>query len=262
MKTPAPGFPVDALTVMLSLKCNLACSYCLRHDPEEELSDDLARRAVDLLFARGDGPKDLTFSGGEPLLRLDRLLELSALARRRAKAQGIRLRLNVLTNAAALTAAALDFLAAEDVRVVVTLSGEPAAARRSGRARTPGSWRRLEDNIGPWSPARRLLATVPVHPELAHRLRRFPLLGLARRQAFQPLRRLRRRGQPDGGAFRAQRRCWRADSARPPALVVQGLGCRSLTGRRPSAITATATRAAPTARCPSGSPPGRTASCP
>ncbi len=174
MKASEPGFPVDAMTLMPSLRCNLACTYCLRHEPEEEMPDDLARRAVSLLFARGAGPKDLTFSGGEPLLRLERVRMLADLARRKAKAAGIRLRINVLTNATALTAAAVDFLAAEDVRAVVTLCGEPEShdlfrKGRDGR----GSWKRVEKGLSALLarlPPERLLATMPVHPTLAHRL--------------------------------------------------------------------------------------------
>lgn len=174
MKPRDPGFPVDAMTLMPSLRCDLACSYCLRHAPEQVMSDATARRAVSLLFARGSGPKDLTFSGGEPLLRLESVRALSDFARRKAEKAGVRLRINVCTNAAALTPAAVDFLAAEDVRAVVTLCGEPEShdlfrKDRLGR----GSWKRVEKGLcallARLSPER-LLATMPVHPALAGRL--------------------------------------------------------------------------------------------
>lgn len=175
MKALEPGFPVDALTMMLSLRCNLACSYCLRHAPSEEMTELLAHRAVALLFARGNGPKDLTFSGGEPLLLLERLRGLAKMARVRAAAAGIRLRLNVLTNAAALTAEALDYLSDGDVRVFVTAAGEPATHDRCRvDAGGAGSWGRVEkgvDSLLKRLPPERLVVTLPVHPELAHRLR-------------------------------------------------------------------------------------------
>lgn len=169
-----PGFPVDAMTLMPSLRCNLACAYCLRHEPEQEMPDATARRAVSLLFARGPGPKDLTFSGGEPLLRLDRVRALTALARRKASKAGVRLRVNVCTNATALTEAAVEFLAADDVRAVVTLCGEPASHDRFRKDRRGrGSWALVEKGLAALLarlPPERLLATMPVHPALAHRL--------------------------------------------------------------------------------------------
>lgn len=175
MKALEPGFPVDALTLMLSLRCSLACSYCLRHAPEEEMTEARAHRAVSLLFARGTGPKDLTFSGGEPLLLLERLRGLAKMARVRAAAAGIRLRLNVLTNAVALSPEALDYLSDGDVRVVVSTAGEPASHDRHRRdAAGAGSWARVEkgvDALVKRLPPERLIATMPVHPELAHRLR-------------------------------------------------------------------------------------------
>lgn len=171
----AAGFPVDALELMLSLRCNLACTYCLRHDPDEEMSEELAARALDLLFARPAARKDLTFTGGEPLLRLERVRALADAARARARRSGTRLRLNVLTNGAALTRAALDFLDAEDVRVVITAGGAPDGHdlhRRFPDGR--GSWARVEKGLAALTarlPPSRLLVTVAVHPRRAHRLR-------------------------------------------------------------------------------------------
>jgi hypothetical protein len=174
MKTAA-AFPVDALELMLTLRCNLACTYCLRHEPDEEMSADLAARALDLLFSKPAARKDLTFTGGEPLLRLKRVKALAASARRRARRSGTRLRLNVLTNGAALTAEALDFLDADDVRVVVTAGGGPEShdlfrVGLDGRA----SWPRVEKGLSALVrrvPPSRLLVTVAVHPERAHALR-------------------------------------------------------------------------------------------
>lgn len=175
MSAPAAAFPVDALELALTLRCNLACAYCLRHDPGEEMSEDLAGRALDLLFARPAARKDLTFTGGEPLLRLGRVRALADEARSRARAAGTRLRLNVLTNGAALAADALDFLDAEDVRAVVTAGGAPESHDRQRRLPDgSGSWPRVEKGLAALAarlPPARLLTTVAVHPEAAGRLR-------------------------------------------------------------------------------------------
>jgi uncharacterized protein len=175
MKAAAPGFPVDALELMLTLRCNLACSYCLRHDPKEEMSPDMARRAVALLFAKPAARKDLTFTGGEPLLRLERVKALARQVRARARRAKTRLCLNVLTNGTTLTPAALDFLDAEDVRVVVTLCGEPQTQDRCRRgANGRGSWRQVEkglDALIARVPPKRLMVTIAVDPASAHRLR-------------------------------------------------------------------------------------------
>ncbi|MBI3564471.1 MAG: radical SAM protein [Elusimicrobia bacterium] len=173
-RVPSP-VAVDALELMLSLRCDLACSYCRRHDQAEEMSGATARAALDLLFARPAERKDLTFTGGEPLLRRERVEGLSDEARGRARRLGARLRLNVLTNGAGLTPAALDFLSADDVRAVVTAAGEPASHDRFRRGPDGrGSWARVArglDALVARLPPERLLVTVPVHPELARRLR-------------------------------------------------------------------------------------------
>lgn len=181
------SFPVDALELMLSLRCDLACTYCLRHGRDEEMSPEMASRALDLLFSKPAARKDLTFTGGEPLLRPERVKELAADARKRARRAGTRLRLNVLTNGAALTARSLDFLDADDVRVVVTAGGGPESHDRfrtgvDGR----GSWPRVEKGLRALArrvPPSRLMVTIAVHPENAAALRedvRF-LIGLGLR---------------------------------------------------------------------------------
>lgn len=174
-KRKAPGFPVDALALMLSLRCNLACSYCRRHDQEEEMSEETAARAVALLFRARSARKALAFSGGEPLLRLERVKALAESARGLARRAGSELTLSVLTNATVVTREALDFLDADDVRVVVTAGGGPESHDRFrvGPDGSP-SWARVEKGLAALAarlPPSRLMTTVPVHPENAHRLR-------------------------------------------------------------------------------------------
>lgn len=187
MNAPSAAFPVDALELALSLRCNLACAYCLRHGRTEEMGPATARAALDLLFARPAARKDLTFTGGEPLLLLDRVKALAAEARARARAAGTRLRLNVLTNGTRVDARALDFLDAEDVRVFLSVGGAPESHDRFRRGAGGGdTWPRVERTaraLAARLPPACLVATFPVHPALVHRLRadfRF-LVGLGLR---------------------------------------------------------------------------------
>lgn len=78
-----PGKKVKSVTFIVTHQCNLRCTYCYETNKNDQrMTDETARRCVDLLFAEdesGDGlvtPENadgliLDFIGGEPLLEIE-----------------------------------------------------------------------------------------------------------------------------------------------------------------------------------------------
>lgn len=106
----------------LTYNCNQTCPFCycvwlrdgsLYHD---ELTIDAWKRVLDLIVSHGT--RDITFTGGEPLLKPG-WAELVSYAR----SIGPNLRLSLFTNGSLVTYETLDFLKEHDVRFCMTLPG-------------------------------------------------------------------------------------------------------------------------------------------
>lgn len=67
------------LTLFLDHQCNLRCTYCYNGDKfTRAMTAEQAREAIDFALARPQQHLDVSFFGGEPLLRLDVLREAVA----------------------------------------------------------------------------------------------------------------------------------------------------------------------------------------
>lgn len=110
------------VTLVLTHRCNLACSYCYAGDHHAAQMDDAtAERALDLLFADGSDRAQLSFFGGEPFLAFAAMR--GAVAGARERAAGRPLLLQCTTNGAALTAEHVGFIVENDLRVTVSIDG-------------------------------------------------------------------------------------------------------------------------------------------
>ena len=94
--------------VVLNLDCNLACRYCFEgtRKGKKYLSDEVAARFVEFVRTRDYADKDeirITFYGGEPLLSVDRVAEISGRIGSFAEGRGMRYRFSLVTNGVLLT---------------------------------------------------------------------------------------------------------------------------------------------------------------
>ena len=113
---------IRMLILGLTGHCNFACIYCYAYkQPQETMSFDTARRAVDLAAAGGQ-PFVLQFSGGEPLLAFDLLTEIVAYVKQR-KLPAI---LQIQTNASLLDRSMALFLRDRQIGVGISLDGRPS----------------------------------------------------------------------------------------------------------------------------------------
>lgn len=65
------------LYIMITHNCNFACKYCFNVTSKKIIDLDVATKAVDLMMAHNTtGEASITFFGGEPLMGIDRIIEI------------------------------------------------------------------------------------------------------------------------------------------------------------------------------------------
>ena len=125
------------LLLSLTEKCNLRCSYCYyklsQIDRELEMSDDILEASLALALERSIKLKhnylNITFFGGEPLLRMDSIRKGVKLAKSMVKARrsevpkDFGLRFAVNTNGTLLTDDILDYFKKEKFQIYISLDG-------------------------------------------------------------------------------------------------------------------------------------------
>jgi len=119
-----------ALSLAISQKCNLACSYCYAQEgsfggPAKAMPQEVAFRAVDFLLAQaaaGDRV-NLSFLGGEPLTARQILCETVEYAEREAEIRQVRIGFSITTNGTLVTQADAEFFAKHGFAVTVSLDG-------------------------------------------------------------------------------------------------------------------------------------------
>jgi len=108
------------LVLLVTTDCNLRCRYCYARGGEDpqQMSWEVAKRALDLMFERFDG-FDVQFSGGEPLLNMElveRVVEYT-------KGRGVRHRIQ--TNATLIDRRVARWIRELGISVGVSLDGLP-----------------------------------------------------------------------------------------------------------------------------------------
>lgn len=132
-KAPLP-FPLQTLVLNVTNQCNLSCKYCYEFGedrvatPEGKpkfMSTETAHAAVDYLLANSHGRRSvsLTFFGGETLMNFKVVQSTVEYARAAATSAGKAMDFSLTTNATLLTPKVIDWLAANDVGVTISIDG-------------------------------------------------------------------------------------------------------------------------------------------
>lgn len=146
---------------VLTLRCEHTCRYCqvsrqASAKSEYDMSQDTARRALDLAFRSPSTQLKLEFQGGEPMLNFPLLKWIVGGAKEMNQTHGKQLAFVIATNLALLDDDILEFCAREGIDFSTSIDG-PADLHNSNRRR-PGqdSWqrtvagiRRIQDALGP-----------------------------------------------------------------------------------------------------------------
>ena len=148
------------LVLSLTERCNLRCTYCYYKVSHEArslvMTDDVMEAAIRLAFERtlslGQRFLNITFFGGEPLLRMDSVVRgvefAKKLVRDRYGKSEFRLRFAVNTNGTLLDDSVVEFLERENFRIYLSLDGHEAhhdvCRKQVGGA---GSFKLIEPHI-------------------------------------------------------------------------------------------------------------------
>lgn len=137
---------------VVTLRCEHTCRYCQvsrqsSAKSDYDMSEDTARRALDLAFRSPSPHLKLEFQGGEPLLNFSLIRWIVAEAKRINEAHGKKLAFVIATNLALLDDSVIEFCGQEDVYLSTSLDG-PADLHNDNRRR-PGqdSWERTVSSI-------------------------------------------------------------------------------------------------------------------
>lgn len=113
---------IKLVVLRVTNNCNLRCRYCYAcgGDSGEDMSRDIARKAIDYAAASGS-PFKVQFTGGEPLLNLPLIREIVAYTRKKR----ITVRYQMQTNGTLITPQIAGELKAMGIAVGVSLDGMP-----------------------------------------------------------------------------------------------------------------------------------------
>lgn len=119
-----PPAPVRDLVLILTSRCNFACTYCYEtgRSARVDMPWDVARAAMDLLFPGPPAGALLAFTGGEPLVAEPLFRRCVEEARARAPTAAA-LKIVASTNGALLTEDLVRFLASNEVSLQVSFDG-------------------------------------------------------------------------------------------------------------------------------------------
>jgi len=147
------------VTVLTTLQCNFACDYCFQGDHgdynkfAEKMSLETAARVADWTEHELDRVRPeqllLTFFGGEPLLNVPVMYYLAERLSGSARARGVRMMINVITNGLLLTEEIVDRLNPCGLNgIKVTLDGDRDAHNRLRPLRGgQGTFDRIIENV-------------------------------------------------------------------------------------------------------------------
>jgi uncharacterized protein len=149
------GFPISAITLDMTTGCNLGCDYCFAGACKEyqvtNLTFEQGKKTIDWLFlesTRGDNKLlDISFWGGEPLLRWDLIKELVLYAEGKAKEIGIQVKFGGTTNVTLLTPDKFDFMEQHNVYFLLSIDGTQEHHDKHRKFKNgKGSWEVIDKN--------------------------------------------------------------------------------------------------------------------
>ncbi|WP_145207511.1 radical SAM/SPASM domain-containing protein [Planctomycetes bacterium TBK1r] len=153
---PVPN-PVSAISLAVSQKCNLACSYCYAEQggfgqPQRSMSEEVAIGAIERLIRDvGTGNRvNIAFMGGEPLMNRRVLKSATQHAVKFATDHHVDVGFSITTNGTLLTPEDGDFFEEHGFAVTLSVDGLPSEhdhARPDKQGN--GTFNRLMDRVRP-----------------------------------------------------------------------------------------------------------------
>lgn len=121
---------VKSICLMVAHDCNLRCRYCFADTGAFEgerlvMSKETGEKAVDFLIERSKNRKhlEIDFFGGEPLVNMETVKQVTEYARKREKETGKSFKLTLTTNGLLLNEENIKFLNDNNISLVLSLDG-------------------------------------------------------------------------------------------------------------------------------------------
>ena len=125
--------PLTTVVLNINTGCNLSCTYCYKEDldtpqNQRKMELDTAVQSIEMLLSESPDQEryNVVFFGGEPLSNLPLIKEIIAYCEQRFGALGRRVDFSLTTNATLLDEKTVDYLAAHNVGVAVSIDGPKA----------------------------------------------------------------------------------------------------------------------------------------
>ncbi len=121
---------LSSITLQVTQQCNLRCQYCVysgsyknRIHDNKSMSFDIAKRGIDFLIENSSESNmiNIGFYGGEPLLRPDFIMQCVEYAKEQAEGRDIFF--NMTTNGTLLKGKTADYMAENDIHILISLDG-------------------------------------------------------------------------------------------------------------------------------------------
>ncbi len=149
------------VTLAITQKCNLACDYCYIHKNNATMSIGTAAKIIDFVYqnVRKNETIEIGYFGGEPLLEIDLIREITGMIRSHPAHDKNRTILSVTTNGTIYSESISRFLAENDTILNISCDG-PRVVQDASRhfADGSGSSAIVEPNI------KRVLKDFPLTP--------------------------------------------------------------------------------------------------
>ena len=124
-------------TLHLTADCNLACRYCYETHSRAHMTEQIAKRAVDLAFSCGHERNGFSLFGGEPMLERDLLELIITYAWEKAQASGTTVKFKMTTNGTLLDEPFLAFADAHNLEIALSHDGLLQDVQRVTRDGSP-----------------------------------------------------------------------------------------------------------------------------
>lgn len=113
---------------VVTLRCDHSCHYCQVSRVNEsrslyDMSEETARKAVDLMFGSPSPDLKLEIQGGEPFLHFERVRQVVELAEERSVLEDRNLQIVVTTNLVPMTEEVLEFCREHSILISTSLDG-------------------------------------------------------------------------------------------------------------------------------------------
>lgn len=147
---------LSSITLQVTQQCNLRCEYCVysgsynnRIHDDKSMGFDIAKRGIDFLIENSSESNmiNIGFYGGEPLLRPDFIIQCVEYAKEQAEGRNIFF--NMTTNGTLLKGKTADYMAENDIHILVSLDGpeEIHDKNRKFASNGKGTFKVIMENI-------------------------------------------------------------------------------------------------------------------